>query len=318
MNMNRALVEQQGASGAAILKNMAEKNWAKVQDTQQYDYGVKQFDADYDSNIPFLITVEGLGLSLLLIYNNSRKDRTDAQKKKANQQASENSDARVKGWRDIFAAKTGTSAAYTLLSADIKRQTQTGTPSEPPTPKTPLIRSLVRNGKSKWGDNKNGEITLDGCFLDVLKKAGPMDCWVPVRRSNPRVEWKYSFNASTGRWTMSNAMFPTRIGYVLFARHHHPTLFTSNRALTAWLADLSTASLSRCPTPRGRRASPTSLYPSKSPTPIGRGSPAGQLSSARCRPRSNPAPTCETGSSRGQRRRHGGLWHASKTIATTC
>ncbi|KAM7210393.1 hypothetical protein V8F06_014224 [Rhypophila decipiens] len=211
-NMNRALVEQQGASGAAILKNMADKNWAKLQDPKQYDYGVREFDADYDSNISFLTTVEGLGLSLLLIYNNSRKDRTPAQKETANRQASQESDKRVQGWRDMFAVnKTQSSTAYKLLSGEIKRQTRTsGTNSS-----EPMIRSLVKkgNGKSKWGENRDGEVTLDGCLLNKagMDKSQLLDfteCWVPLRRSNPRVEWKFLFNASTGRWTMLNAMFP--------------------------------------------------------------------------------------------------------------
>ncbi|KAM7217521.1 hypothetical protein V8F06_007152, partial [Rhypophila decipiens] len=212
-NMNRALIESQA------LKNMADKNWAKLQDPKQYDYGVKEFDADYDSNIPFLITVEGLGVSLLLIHYNSRKDRTAAKNEEENRQLSYISDSRVEGWRNLFAVnKTGSSTAYKLLSGEIKRQTQTScsSTSAPPTPQTPMIRSVVKRGRSKWGENKDGEVTLDACLLNNagIKKSrlkDPTECWVPVRRSSPRVEWFFSFNPSTGRWTMSNAMFPKRI-----------------------------------------------------------------------------------------------------------
>ncbi|KAM7201192.1 hypothetical protein V8F20_004938 [Naviculisporaceae sp. PSN 640] len=208
-NMDRALTLRQGASGEAILKGMAEKNWAKLQDPKQYDYGVREFDADYDSTIPFLITLEVLGLSLLLIYNNSRKDRTVAQKEIADQQACQESDERVQGWLDMFAVnKTGSSTAYKFLLADIRRQTQAG---DTPLSKAPMIRSLVRKGYSKWGSYKNheaGEMTLDGVFLVWVTDEYPTSYVVPVRRSNPRVEWKYSFNASTGRWTMTNALLP--------------------------------------------------------------------------------------------------------------
>lgn len=76
---------------------MADKNWAKLQDEnlKNYDYGIGQFETDYAANVPFLITVEGLGLSLLLIYNNSRNDRSVVEKAKANKQASDDSDGRV-------------------------------------------------------------------------------------------------------------------------------------------------------------------------------------------------------------------------------
>ncbi|KAM7210037.1 hypothetical protein V8F06_014578 [Rhypophila decipiens] len=212
-NMNRALIETQA------LKSTADKNWAKLQDPKQYDYGVKEFDADYDSNMSFLITVEGLGASLLLIHYNSRKDRTAAKDEEVNREISYISDSRVEGWRNLFAVnKTGSSTAYKLLSAEIKRQTQTACSSttEGPTPQTPMIWSVVKRGKSKWGGNEDGEVTLDGCFLNNAginksKLKDPTECWVPVRRSNPRVEWSFSFNASTGRWTMTNAMFPKRI-----------------------------------------------------------------------------------------------------------
>jgi hypothetical protein len=209
-------MEQQGAAGKAILKDMADTNWAKLQDKNQFDYGVKQFAADYDATLPFLRTVEGLGLSLLIMYNNSRKERTAAEKAKDNKQASEDSDRRIKAWEDVFPSNKTT--AYKLLLSDIKRQTQVAGITEAPTPQTPMIRSLVRKRESQC-ENKDGEETLDACFLNTLNMGDPNECWVPVRRSNPRVEWKFTYNDSSGRWTMTNALFPQRIQWVLSSRH---------------------------------------------------------------------------------------------------
>ena len=205
-DMNATLMNKKSP---ALLPPLAEEQWRKLQDENNLDYGIQEFEREQEATLEYIIMIERLGLSLVLLYHGAREDLDARKKAKTMDHAVEKSDERVKAWRDLWDDQKQTCPAYNMLWEDIKRHT-----APEPVNKAPFIRSI----QAAFDNPGVGVPTCQaGDVLDArllgMGMGNWQDCWQKPSYAIYGHEFNFSFKPDTGRWIIHSmsCMFDAKL-----------------------------------------------------------------------------------------------------------
>lgn len=191
-NMNAVLMNNEGEGSQGLLPPLAEKQWEKLQDEKNLDYGIQEFERDQEATLKYTIMIERLGLSLVLLYHRSRKETDAVRTEMAD--AVLNSDDRVQAWRNLWENRKQTCPAYKTLWKEMERQT-----APEPAYKAPFIRTI-----QAALDNPGVPACQAGDVLDArllgMGMGNWQDCWVKPSYAIYGHEFDFSFKPDIGRW----------------------------------------------------------------------------------------------------------------------
>jgi hypothetical protein len=191
--MNAVLMHDEGKGSPALLPPLAEEQWKKLQDENNLDYGIQNFEREQETTLKYTIMIERLGLSLVLLYHKSRKEIDAATKEETMKGLVDDSDKRVKAWRDLWNDRKSRCPAYGMLWEEIKRQT-----APEPVYKAPFIRTI-----QAALDNPHGGVPVcqAGDVLDAeWVDANWQVCWRKPSYAVHAQEFDFSFKPDTSRW----------------------------------------------------------------------------------------------------------------------
>jgi hypothetical protein len=189
-DMDAVLTKDEGTGSPALLPPLAQQQWDKLQDDKNLDYGIREYEREQEATLSYPIMIERLGLCLVLLYYRTR-EKTDAVKEMSMSQAVNNSDKRVKAWRDLWNDRKKTCPAYDMLWKEIERQT-----APEPEYKAPFIRTIqAAYNVPGMSGCRVGEV-LDAVWV----QANWQVCWREPSYAIHRHEFEFSFKPDTGRW----------------------------------------------------------------------------------------------------------------------
>lgn len=192
-DMDAALMHDEGKGSPALLPPLAKEQWEKLQDESNLDYGIQNLERDQEATLKYTIMIERLGLSLVLLYHKSRKEIDAATKEETMKGIVDDSDKRVKAWRDLWNDRKSRCPAYEMLWEEIKRQT-----APEPVYKAPFIRTIQAAFDDRGAHVptcQTGDV-LDAEWVYTTGR----QCWRKPSYAVHAQEFEFSFKPDTGRW----------------------------------------------------------------------------------------------------------------------